>query len=93
MHDSGDDLKVLKPINVDSLFTYYNNFQIIFTPEDVVLPTINKFFTVAYIKGHPLFFDVNHFKSVEFYKNIMGYDKPIEWKLDESSETLKEKEE
>ncbi|XP_065223115.1 transmembrane protein 70 homolog, mitochondrial [Planococcus citri] len=65
------------------IYTFmFKKKTIVFTPEDVVVPSVTKFFTVAFVKNHPMFFDANHFKTVDYYKNIMGYDKPIDFGFD-----------
>lgn len=40
-------------------------------------------FTSVIIKGSPLFIEANYFDDVHHYKRIMGYDKPIDFKLEE----------
>lgn len=49
------------------------------------MPDINRLLTVAYVKGYPLFFDVDNFKTINYYKNIMSYDKPVDLKLSENN--------
>lgn len=55
--------------------------QIEFTPADVVVPEISGIFTTCLIKGKPLLFDENHFNDFNHYQKIMGFDKPIDYKL------------
>lgn len=52
-----------------------------FTPADVKIPNVNRLFTIAFVKGYPLFFDAEEFTDLEHYKRIMGYDKPIDFQL------------
>lgn len=56
-------------------------FQLKFSPEDVVVPDINGMFTNCIIKGIPLFIEQNFFYDPSHYIRIMGYDKPIDFKL------------
>lgn len=56
-------------------------FQLKFTPEDVVVPDVNGMFTNCIIKGTPLFLQPNFFYDPSHYIKIMGYDKPIDFKL------------
>lgn len=55
--------------------------QIEFTPADVALPKINAMITTCFIKGKPLLFDENYFNDYSHYQKIMGFDKPIDYKL------------
>uniref|UniRef100_A0A1B6KJ77 Transmembrane protein 70 n=2 Tax=Graphocephala atropunctata TaxID=36148 RepID=A0A1B6KJ77_9HEMI len=52
-----------------------------FKLDDVTIPDIPRMFTTITVKGNPLFFDVNFFEDVGHYKKIMGFDKPIDFKL------------
>jgi transmembrane protein 70 len=55
--------------------------QITFTTDDVVVPDVPGMFTSFQIKGIPLFVDPQLFDKPEHYAKIMGYDKPIDFKL------------
>lgn len=50
-------------------------------------------FTSIVVKGTPIFIDLNHFKDTDHYAKIMGYDKPMDFKLygSESSNDNKNK--
>ncbi|XP_047353637.1 transmembrane protein 70 homolog, mitochondrial [Vespa velutina] len=62
-----------------SLFLLENKIE--FTPDDVVIPEISGIFTTCLIKGKPLLFDENNFNDFNHYQKIMGFDKPIDYKL------------
>jgi len=55
--------------------------QITFTTDDVTVPDVPGMFTSFQIKGIPLFVDPRLFNEPEHYAKIMGYDKPIDFKL------------
>ncbi|KAJ8897879.1 hypothetical protein PR048_003236 [Dryococelus australis] len=52
-----------------------------FTPEDVIVPDVPGMFTSFKASGVPLFVDPKLFDDPEHYVKIMGYDKPIDFKL------------
>ncbi|XP_063702532.1 transmembrane protein 70 homolog, mitochondrial [Culicoides brevitarsis] len=52
-----------------------------FKVEDVVVPEIPGMFTSIVVKGTPLFLDPHGFENTDHYVKIMGYDKPIDFKL------------
>lgn len=52
-----------------------------FTPEDVKVPDVPGMFTSIIVKDTPLFLDPNSFDNPDHYVKIMGYDKPIDFKL------------
>uniref|UniRef100_A0A1B6FD07 Transmembrane protein 70 homolog, mitochondrial n=2 Tax=Cuerna arida TaxID=1464854 RepID=A0A1B6FD07_9HEMI len=54
-----------------------------FKLDDVVIPDIPRMFTTIIVKGNPLFFDINFFEDVGHYKKLMGFDKPIDFKLED----------
>ncbi|KAG5874378.1 hypothetical protein JTB14_036722 [Gonioctena quinquepunctata] len=60
-----------------------------FTPEDVKVPEVPGMFTTFSVKGKPLFVDPRLFDRPEHYAKIMGYDKPMDFKLYETSENDK----
>ncbi|XP_015594989.1 transmembrane protein 70 homolog, mitochondrial isoform X1 [Cephus cinctus] len=65
-----------------------------FTPDDVYVPDITGMFTTCLINKKPFFFDMRFFSDMGHYKKIMGYDKPIDFKLgtlesDKSPESIK----
>jgi len=59
--------------------------QITFTTDDVAVPDVPGMFTSFLIKGIPLFVDPRLFDEPEHYAKIMGYDKPIDFKLSDVS--------
>lgn len=63
----------------------YNLFvqtkELTFTPDDVVVPDVTGMFTNCIIKGTPLFLEQEFFHDPTHYIRIMGYDKPIDFKL------------
>lgn len=52
-----------------------------FTPDDVVVPDVTGPFTSCIIKGTPLYLEQQLFRESSHYSRIMGYDKPIDFKL------------
>ncbi|XP_045772349.1 transmembrane protein 70 homolog, mitochondrial [Maniola jurtina] len=56
-----------------------------FKPEDVVVPDVPGMFTTMTAKGKPLFIEARHFTDPMYYAKIMGYDKPLDFKLGEDS--------
>ncbi|XP_068632123.1 transmembrane protein 70 homolog, mitochondrial [Battus philenor] len=55
--------------------------QLEFKAEDVVVPDIPGMFTTMQAKGTPLFIEARHFNDPLHYAKIMGYDKPLDFKL------------
>lgn len=53
------------------------NFKI----DDVKIPEVPGMFTSVLVKGVPLFVDPRMFHDPEHYIKMMGYDKPIDFKL------------
>ncbi|XP_022911857.1 transmembrane protein 70 homolog, mitochondrial [Onthophagus taurus] len=63
-----------------------------FTPDDVKVPDIPGMFTTFIAKGKPMFMDARHFGNPSHYAKIMGYDKPIDFKMYETpAEDVKKK--
>ncbi|XP_054004167.1 transmembrane protein 70 homolog, mitochondrial [Hylaeus anthracinus] len=56
--------------------------EIPFMVHDVHVPDVCGMFTTCFIKGNPLFFNEANFKDASHYYNIMGFYKPIDFKLD-----------
>ncbi|XP_059045388.1 transmembrane protein 70 homolog, mitochondrial [Achroia grisella] len=52
-----------------------------FKPEDVEVPDVPGMFTTMNAKGKPLFIEARHFNNPLHYAKIMGYDKPMDFKL------------
>ncbi|KAH8375207.1 hypothetical protein KR200_006694 [Drosophila serrata] len=66
-----------------------------FRPSDVTVPEVPGMFTSFLVGKRPLFIDPALFDDPEHYVRIMGYDKPIDFKLDltpEADKTSKSKE-
>ncbi|CAH1372487.1 hypothetical protein MTP99_013979 [Tenebrio molitor] len=55
-----------------------------FKVEDVKVPDVPGMFTTLHAKGKPLFIDPKFFENPDHYARIMGYDKPIDFKLYET---------
>lgn len=62
-----------------SLFLRPNKIE--FTPADVKIPDVTGIFTTCFVKGKPLFFDERLFNDSNHYMKIMGFDKPLDYKL------------
>ena len=60
--------------------------QLDFKVEDVVVPDIPGMFTTMHAKGKPLFIEARHFTNPLHYAKMMGYDKPLDFKLGENPE-------
>lgn len=77
------DKKRLCVINIFILFTRYLKFrlQIKFSVEDVKVPDVPGMFTTFEVKGMSLFVDPTLFSDSTHYGKLMGYDKPIDFKL------------
>ncbi|BFF97800.1 transmembrane protein 70 homolog mitochondrial [Drosophila madeirensis] len=54
-----------------------------FRPSDVTVPEVPGMFTSFLVHKRPLFIDPALFEDPEHYVRIMGYDKPIDFKLDQ----------
>ncbi|XP_015117349.1 transmembrane protein 70 homolog, mitochondrial [Diachasma alloeum] len=67
--------------------TVYNIFvrkrQIEFTPDDVSKPGMREMLTTCYVHNTPLFFDFQSFTEIAHYNRILGYDKPMDFQLNE----------
>ncbi|GJQ76907.1 hypothetical protein Trydic_g15108 [Trypoxylus dichotomus] len=63
-----------------------------FTPEDVKIPEIPGIFTTFVAKGKAMFLDPKMFQDPSHYAKIMGYDKPMDFKLfsEEAEESRKD---
>ncbi|XP_026752160.2 transmembrane protein 70 homolog, mitochondrial [Galleria mellonella] len=55
--------------------------EIDFKPEDVEVPDVPGMFTTMNAKGKPLFIEARHFTDPMHYAKIMGYDKPMDFKM------------
>ncbi|XP_055913989.1 transmembrane protein 70 homolog, mitochondrial [Eupeodes corollae] len=52
-----------------------------FRPSDVTVPDVPGMFTSFKVKNKPLFIEPTLFDNTDHYVKIMGYDKPIDFKL------------
>lgn len=52
-----------------------------FKPDDVYVPDVPGMFVSFHIKGKPVFVDPKYFEYPEHYAKLMGYDKPLDFKL------------
>jgi transmembrane protein 70 len=59
--------------------------QITFTTDDIIVPDVPGMFTSFQVKGSPLFVDPRLFDDPGHYVKMMGYDKPIDFKLNNTS--------
>ncbi|XP_034946319.1 transmembrane protein 70 homolog, mitochondrial [Chelonus insularis] len=57
--------------------------QIEFTPDDITKPGNMQLMTTCFVKKKPIFFDYNDFKDLNHYSRILGYDKPMDFMLNE----------
>lgn len=57
-----------------------------FKVSDVEVPDVPGMFTSIIAKNRPLFLDPQQFQDASHYAKIMGYDKPIDFKLYENPE-------
>lgn len=64
--------------------------QVFFKLEDVEVPAVPGMFSSILVKGEPFFIQMEDFKDVEHYRKIMGYDKPIDFKLHTTTESVKQ---
>ena len=55
--------------------------------DDVQVPEIPGAFTTMKAKGSPLFIEARHFSDPLHYAKMMGYDKPMDFKLGEDSDS------
>ncbi|XP_075973364.1 transmembrane protein 70 homolog, mitochondrial [Anticarsia gemmatalis] len=65
--------------------------QLEFKTDDVQVPDIPGMFTTMNAKGTPLFIEARHFSDPWHYAKIMGYDKPMDFKLGEQETSDSEK--
>ncbi|KAK9718090.1 Tmem70 protein family [Popillia japonica] len=52
-----------------------------FTPEDVKIPEVPGMFTTFIAKGKAMFLEPRFFNDPSHYAKIMGYDKPMDFKM------------
>ncbi|KAF7278023.1 hypothetical protein GWI33_008943 [Rhynchophorus ferrugineus] len=83
-YDEVKDTYIAKTVNFFCI-TEKTEFKV----DDVKVPDVPGMFTSMHIKGKPLFMDPRTFEEPEHYRRIMGYDKPIDFKLYENSEEKK----
>lgn len=61
--------------------TYNFVLQHEFKSEDVEVPDVPGMFTTMKVKGIPLFIEARFFSDPMHYAKIMGYDKPLDFKM------------
>ncbi|GLV45666.1 uncharacterized protein CBL_02686 [Carabus blaptoides fortunei] len=59
--------------------------KIQFSVDDVKVPDVPGMFTSFHVNGRPLFVDPGLFTDPTHYGKLMGYDKPMDFKLSETS--------
>lgn len=81
-------------IKIDFMNVFVQNilFQTEFKPEEVKVPDVPGLFTTFFAKGKALFLDPRLFDQPEHYAKIMGFDKPIDFKLNEKPPPQPQKE-
>ncbi|KAL1130504.1 hypothetical protein AAG570_011752 [Ranatra chinensis] len=52
-----------------------------FRPGEAIVPSVPGMFTTVTVNGTPLFLDARFFEDLAHYKKIMGYDRPMDFKL------------
>lgn len=57
----------------------------------MVVPDVPGMFTTMHAKGTPLFIEARHFTDPLHYAKIMGYDKPMDFKLGEQDSSDNQK--
>ncbi|XP_028044033.1 transmembrane protein 70 homolog, mitochondrial [Bombyx mandarina] len=62
-----------------------------FKVEDVFVPDVPGMFTTMHANGKPLFIEARFFNNPLHYAKIMGYDKPMDFKLGETQESKNQK--
>ncbi|KAL6254276.1 hypothetical protein P5V15_014891 [Pogonomyrmex californicus] len=82
-YDAKQDIYIA---NTYSLFA--RTKELTFVPEDVVVPDVTGMFTNCVIKNIPLFLESNFFYDRSHYIRIMGYDKPMDFKLNNNNQTV-----
>ncbi|XP_021932537.1 transmembrane protein 70 homolog, mitochondrial isoform X2 [Zootermopsis nevadensis] len=76
---SSADLKTIRCYRF--LSKAFLEFEITFTTDDIIVPDVPGMFTSFLVKGSPLFVDSRLFDDPGHYAKMMGYDKPIDFKL------------
>ncbi|XP_029667557.1 transmembrane protein 70 homolog, mitochondrial [Formica exsecta] len=75
-YDAKEDKYIAKTYSL-----FVQTKELVFTPDDVVVPDVTGMFTSCIIKGIPLFLEQKFFHDSTHYIRIMGYDKPVDFKL------------
>ncbi|KAK7072124.1 Transmembrane protein 70 [Halocaridina rubra] len=60
--------------------------KIHFKVDDVKVPDVPGLFTTFHVKNKALFVEPQRFQNIEHYGRIMGYDKPIDFSMEEEDE-------
>lgn len=64
------------------LFPVLTNFK----AHEVTRPELPTMFASFFVRGKPLFADPDNFTSIELYKKMMGFDKPLDLKVSNKPE-------
>lgn len=75
----------------ETITFFLQKHRLEFTPEDVKVPDVPGMFTSMLVKGKPLFLDPRMFPDPDHYIKIMGYDKPMDFKLELTEEDTSKK--
>lgn len=76
-------------LKINPFFFVFYNLQLQLKPGDGELPDVPGPFTSVKVRGVPLFLDARFFNDVYHYKRIMGFDRPIDFKLKDDSDLPK----
>ncbi|XP_011879215.1 PREDICTED: transmembrane protein 70 homolog, mitochondrial [Vollenhovia emeryi] len=75
-YDAKEDVYIADTYNL-----FARTSQLTFTPKDVTVPDVAGIFTNCSIKNMPFLLDKKFFHDNDHYIRVMGYDKPIDFKL------------
>lgn len=81
-------VSIAQRYGINKIYVY---FQLEFKTDDVVVPDVPGMFTTMHAKGTPLFIEARHFTDPLHYAKIMGYDKPMDFKLGEQDSSDNQK--
>ncbi|KAL1518309.1 hypothetical protein ABEB36_001951 [Hypothenemus hampei] len=76
-YNENTDSYVAKTLNI-----FCRTIETEFKAEDVVIPDVPGMFVSFHVKGKPLFLDPRYFDYPEHYAKLMGFDKPLDLKLE-----------
>lgn len=64
-----------------NIIVFFFLLKLHFKIKDVKVPDVPGLFTSIIVKGKPLFLDPNQFSDISHYSKMMGFDKPVDFKL------------